>query len=92
MNIHEFGKDSIGIELQAQGRGLYRIVCGIWLLNGHAFSLPACKERGKGRKSDIEYMKRKFPQTKFTILPEPGHAGPALLKPELFAEMICGLE
>lgn len=37
-------------------------------------------------------MKRKFPQTKFTILPEPGHAGPALLKPELFAEMICGLE
>lgn len=37
-------------------------------------------------------MKRKFPQTKFTILPEPRHAGPALLKPELFAEMICGLE
>ena len=56
------------------------------------FHYRHAKNEGKERKSDIGYMKRKFPQTKFTILPEPGHAGPALLKPELFAEMICGLE
>lgn len=33
-------------------------------------------------------MKRKFPQTKFEVLPELGHAGLVLLKPKLFVEMI----
>ena len=33
-------------------------------------------------------MKRKFPQTKFEVLPELGHAGLVLLKPELFVEMM----
>lgn len=42
----------------------------------------------KERKLDINYMKRKFPQTKFEVLPKLGHAGLVLLKPELFAEMI----
>ncbi|MGO4946764.1 alpha/beta hydrolase [Blautia sp. Sow4_E7] len=46
----------------------------------------------KERKSDINYMKRKFPQTKFEILPELGHGGLVLLKPELFTEMICKLQ
>lgn len=42
----------------------------------------------KERKLDINYMKRKFPQTKFEVLPKLGHAGLVLLKPELFAEII----
>lgn len=42
----------------------------------------------KERKLDINYMKRKFPQTKFEVLPKLGHAGLVLLKPQLFAEMI----
>lgn len=46
----------------------------------------------KERKADIEYMKQKFPQTKFEVLPKLGHAGLALLKPELFAEMIDNLQ
>lgn len=46
----------------------------------------------KERKADIEYMKHKFPQTKFEVLPKLGHAGLALLKPELFAEMIDNLQ
>ena len=33
-------------------------------------------------------MKRKFPQTKFEVLPELGHAGLVLLKSELFVEMM----
>lgn len=45
----------------------------------------------KERKQDIAYMKRKFPQTKFTELPDLGHGGLILLKPELFSEMICQL-
>ena len=48
-----------------------------------------CEE--KERKSDIEYMKRCFPQTTFRKLPELGHAGLVLLKPELFCRMICEL-
>ena len=46
------------------------------------------KGEEKERKQDIAYMKRKFPQTKFDILPELGHAGLVLLKPDLFVEMI----
>lgn len=49
------------------------------------------KGEEKERKWDIEYMKRRFPQTEFEVLPELGHAGLVLLKPELFAEMICRL-
>ena len=45
----------------------------------------------KERKHDIAYMKRKFPQTEFTELPDLGHGGLVLLKPELFSEMICKL-
>ena len=36
----------------------------------------------------IAYMKRRFPQTAFDILPGLGHGGLVLLKPELFADMI----
>lgn len=45
----------------------------------------------KERKQDIAYIKSKFPQTKFTVLPELGHAGLVLLKPELFEQMISEL-
>lgn len=45
----------------------------------------------KERKQDLVYMKRKFPQTKFTELPDLGHGGLVLLKPEMFSEMICEL-
>ncbi len=46
------------------------------------------KGEEKERRLDITYMKRRFSQTAFEILPELGHAGLALLKPDLFAEMI----
>ena len=46
------------------------------------------KGEERERKQDIAYMKRKFPQTKFEVLPELGHAGLVLLKPELFVEMM----
>ncbi len=49
------------------------------------------KGEEKERKLDIAYMKHKFPQTEFEILPELGHAGLVLLKPELFVEMIAKL-
>lgn len=42
----------------------------------------------KERKQDIDYMKHKFLQTKFEVLPKLGHGGLVLLKPELFTEMI----
>lgn len=45
----------------------------------------------KERKQDIAYIKNKFPQTTFEILPDLGHAGLVLLKPELFVEMIDNL-
>lgn len=37
-------------------------------------------------------MKNRFPQTKFQILPDLGHGGLVLLRPELFVEMIYKLE
>ena len=46
------------------------------------------KNEEKERKQDIAYMKEMFPQTKFTELPNLGHGGLVLLKPELFSEMI----
>lgn len=49
------------------------------------------KGEEKERKQDIAYMKSRFPQTEFEILPDLGHGGLVLLKPELFAEMIRGL-
>lgn len=49
------------------------------------------KGEEKERKQDINYMKRKFPQTEFEVLPALGHAGLALLRPKLFAEMVCAL-
>ena len=42
----------------------------------------------KERKQDIAYIRNKFPQTKFEVLPKLGHAGLVLLRPELFVEMI----
>lgn len=42
----------------------------------------------KERKQDIAYIKQRFPQTEFEVLPDLGHAGLALLKPELFTEML----
>lgn len=42
----------------------------------------------KERKQDIAYIRNKFPQTKFEVLPKVGHAGLVLLRPELFVEMI----
>ena len=49
------------------------------------------KNEKKERKQDIAYMKRKFPQTEFIELPDLGHGGLVLLKPELFSKMICEL-
>lgn len=49
------------------------------------------KGEEKERKQDIAYMKSRFPRTEFEILPDLGHGGLVLLKPELFAEMIRGL-
>ena len=46
------------------------------------------KDEEKERKKDIEYVKRQFPQTEFEVLPELGHVGLVLLKPELFEIMI----
>ena len=46
------------------------------------------KNELKERKQDIAYMKRRFPQTKFTELSDLGHGGLVLLKPELFSKMI----
>ena len=46
------------------------------------------KGEEKERKQDIAYIKEKFPQTVFEVLPELGHGGLVLLKPELFAEMM----
>lgn len=46
------------------------------------------KDEEKERKKDIEYVKRQFPQTEFEVLPELGHAGLVLLKPELFEIMM----
>lgn len=45
----------------------------------------------KERDWDIKYMKKKFPDTKFSVLPQLGHAGLVLLKPELFVNMIINL-
>ncbi len=42
----------------------------------------------KERKKDIKYMKENFPEADFTKLPQLGHAGLVLLKPELFADMV----
>ena len=42
----------------------------------------------KERREDIRYMREVFPGTEFTQVPDLGHAGLALLKPELFADMI----
>jgi len=46
----------------------------------------------KERREDIRYMKDVFPETEFTVIPDLGHGGLALLKPELFADMIRGLD
>lgn len=45
----------------------------------------------KERKQDIAYMKSRFPQTEFKILPDLGHGGLVLLKLDLFVEMMHGL-
>lgn len=42
----------------------------------------------KARAWDIQYMKEKFGQTKFRVLPGLGHGGLALEQPELFAHLI----
>ncbi len=46
----------------------------------------------KARKADIKFMKKTFPKTEFVRLPQLGHAGLVLLKPELFADMIMKLD
>lgn len=45
----------------------------------------------RARAWDIKYMRKHFPQTRFKVLPKLGHGGLALLKPELFAEMLAAL-
>ena len=45
----------------------------------------------KERKADIEYIRRNFPKTEFEVMPDLGHAGLALQRPELFAEMLGSL-
>lgn len=49
------------------------------------------KDEEKERKKDIAYMKSTFPQTEFEVLPNLGHGGLVLLKPELFVKMMDGL-
>lgn len=49
------------------------------------------KNEEKERKQDINYIKNHFPSTKFKTLPELGHGGLVLLKPELFVDMIQNL-
>ncbi len=49
------------------------------------------KGEEKERKQDIAYIKSRFPQTQFELLPDLGHGGLVLLKPELFADMIRSL-
>lgn len=44
------------------------------------------------RKADIAYMKKFFPKTEFTVLPDLGHAGLVLLQPERFTAMINELQ
>ena len=46
----------------------------------------------KERKKDINYMKKFFSETRFEILPDLGHAGLVLLKPNDFEQMIDALE
>ena len=46
------------------------------------------KDEEKERKKDLRYMKTKFPQTQFEVLPDLRHGGLVLQKPELFVEMI----
>ena len=46
----------------------------------------------KERAWDIRYMKKHFPDTEFTVLPELGHGGLALKQPEMFAQMISDME
>ena len=46
------------------------------------------KDEEKERKKDIAYMHNKFQQTKFEVLPDLGHGGLVLLKPELFVKMV----
>ena len=55
----------------------------------YADSLLVCKRRGEGE--NLRYMKTKFPQTQFEVLPDLGHGGLVLQKPELFVEMIENL-
>lgn len=42
----------------------------------------------KARDWDIKYMKKHFPKTEFRVLSTLGHGGLALLKPDLFVELI----
>ena len=46
------------------------------------------KNEEKERKNDIAYIRRRLPQTEFEVLPELGHGGLVLLRPELFEEMM----
>ena len=69
-------------------------MCKVIAVSNHCLlytSYWCAKNEEKERKQDIAYMKRKFPQTEFTKLPDLGHGGLVLLKPEVFSEMICKL-
>ncbi len=46
----------------------------------------------KERDWDIRYMKKRFPQTDFKVIPDLGHAGLVVLKPEMFTKMIDELK
>ena len=46
----------------------------------------------KERRLDIKYMKKHFPETRFRTLPDLGHGGLALKRPDLFEQMINDLE
>jgi pimeloyl-ACP methyl ester carboxylesterase len=65
----------------------YKIPDPIPLMNTRIYYWYAENEE-KERKTDIKYMKENFPKTEFVKLPQLGHAGLVLLKPELFFEMI----
>lgn len=69
----------------------YKLPSPVPSLNTHIHYWYAEGEE-KERKADIVYMKRGFPQTEFKMLPKLGHAGLALLRPELFSALIRELQ
>ena len=68
----------------------YHVPCPIPHTSTQIHYWYADKEE-KERRLDIRYMRSNFPATHFSILPDLGHGGLVLQKPELFVRMIDDL-